>query len=106
MLFFHHLVIKEEIITFTRLKVNIEMALHKPHTLIYPNPLTDETLTCIATWSNESNSSQTFLMAALDDRFRRTQEDRLRCFLLQKTDSDGFTLITGACGVNKSVLHN
>ena len=58
--------------------------------LLHPNPLTDETLTCIANWTNERNSSQTFLMAALDDRFRRTQEDRLRCFLLQKTDSDGF----------------
>ena len=47
-------------------------------------------MTCIATWSDESNASQMYLVATLDDRFRRTQEDRLRCFLLRKTDSDGF----------------
>ena len=47
-------------------------------------------MTCIATWADESNTSQMYLVATLDDRFRRTQEDRLRCFLLQKTDTDGF----------------
>ena len=44
-------------------------------------------MTCIATWSDDRDASQTFLVGTLDFRYRRTDEDRLRCFLLRKTSS-------------------
>lgn len=47
----------------------------------------EEVLTCIATWPDDRDASQTFLVGTLDFRYRRTDEDRLRCFLLRKTSS-------------------
>lgn len=49
----------------------------------------EEVLTCIATWPDDRDASQMFLVGTLDFRYRRTDEERLRCFLLRKT-SDGF----------------
>lgn len=49
----------------------------------------EEVLTCLATWPDDRDASQTFLVGTLDFRYRRTVEDRLRCFLLRKTE-DGF----------------
>jgi len=49
--------------------------------------LPEEVLTCIATWPDDRDASQIFLVGTLDFRYRRTEEDRVRCFLLRKTSS-------------------
>ena len=44
----------------------------------------EEILTCIAHWNDDRDPSQSFLIGTLDYLYRRTLEDRLRCFLLKK----------------------
>ena len=44
----------------------------------------DETLTCLAEWKDDRDKGQTFLIGTIDTRYRRTIEQRLRCFLLRK----------------------
>jgi len=51
----------------------------------------DETLTCLAQWADDRDAHQTFLVGTLDTRYRRTTDQRLRCFLLRKT-SNGFLM--------------
>ena len=48
---------------------------------------TDETLTCRATWPNDLDSSETYMVGTLDvyGGFKRTNEERVRCFLIQET---------------------
>ena len=44
-------------------------------------------LTCLASWPDDRAVAQTFLVARIQDRYRRTHEDSIRCFLLRKADS-------------------
>ena len=44
-----------------------------------------ETLTCKATWENDLNDKETYMMGTLDYRYKRTNEERVRCFLVQET---------------------
>ena len=46
----------------------------------------EETLTCIGQWTDDRDAAQTFLVATLDTGhlYRRTLEDRLRCFLIKQ----------------------
>ena len=46
---------------------------------------THETLTCRATWPNELDSSETYMMGTLDYRYKRTDDERVRCFLVKDT---------------------
>ena len=45
----------------------------------------DETLTCLAVWPDDREAGQTFLLARLDARYRRSLEDRIRCILFRET---------------------
>ena len=44
-----------------------------------------ETLTCKATWDNDLNDKETFMMGTFDYRYKRTDQERVRCFLVQET---------------------
>ena len=44
----------------------------------------EEVLTCLGHWADDRDASQSFLIATLDFRYRRTLEDRLRCFLIKQ----------------------
>ena len=46
---------------------------------------THETLTCRATWPNELDSKETYMVGTLDYRYKRTNEERVRCFIVQET---------------------
>merc|ERR1719357_2333215 len=46
---------------------------------------TEETLTCLATWPNPLDTSETYMVGTLDFRYKRTQEERVRCFLVKET---------------------
>ncbi|XP_023333381.1 uncharacterized protein LOC111705149 isoform X2 [Eurytemora carolleeae] len=47
----------------------------------------EEILTCKAVWTDDRDVGQTFLLATLDYRYRRTEEERVRCFLMRNTTS-------------------
>ena len=44
----------------------------------------EEVLTCLGHWADDRDATQSFLVATLDFRYRRTLEDRLRCFLIKQ----------------------
>ena len=44
-----------------------------------------EMLTCKATWENDLNSREIYMMGTLDYRYKRSNEERVRCFLVQET---------------------
>ena len=44
-----------------------------------------ETLTCKATWDNDLNDKETYMMGTFDYRYKRTDQERVRCFLVQET---------------------
>ena len=44
----------------------------------------EEVLTCKAFWQDDRDASQSFMVATLDYLYRRTLEDRIRCFLVKK----------------------
>ena len=44
-----------------------------------------EMLTCKATWESDLNSRETYMMGTLDYRYKRSNEERVRCFLVQET---------------------
>ena len=46
---------------------------------------THETLTCRATWPNDADSRETYMVGTLDYRYKRTDEERVRCFLVKET---------------------
>ena len=46
---------------------------------------THETLTCRASWPNDLDSSETYMVGTLDYRYKRTNEERVRCFIVQET---------------------
>ena len=64
------------------------MTFLKDNSKICPNnswhDCADETLTCLAEWTDDRDVSQTFLLGTLDTRYRRTTDQRVRCFLLRK----------------------
>ena len=46
---------------------------------------TQETLTCKATWQRDLDEKETFMIGTLDYRYKRTNEERVRCFLVKET---------------------
>ena len=44
----------------------------------------EEVLTCLGHWADDRDATQSFLVATLDFRYRRTLEDRLRCFPIKQ----------------------
>ena len=44
-----------------------------------------EMLTCKATWQSDLNDKETYMMGTLDYRYKRSNEERVRCFLVQET---------------------
>ena len=46
---------------------------------------TQETLTCKATWQSDLDEKETFMIGTLDYRYKRPDEERVRCFLVKET---------------------
>ena len=44
-----------------------------------------EILTCKATWASPLDHKETFMLGTLDYRYKRPDEERVRCFLVQET---------------------
>ena len=42
-------------------------------------------MTCLAVWPDDRDASQTFIVGTLDFPYRRTAEERVRCFLLRRS---------------------
>ncbi|XP_023332456.1 uncharacterized protein LOC111704454 [Eurytemora carolleeae] len=45
----------------------------------------EETLSCKATWLREDDPTETYMIGTLDYRYKRTEEERYRCFLVKET---------------------
>jgi len=44
-----------------------------------------ETLTCKATWQSDLDDKEIYMIGTLDGRYKRTDEERVRCFLVKET---------------------
>jgi len=46
---------------------------------------TQETLTCKATWQSDLDEKETYMLGTLDYRYKRPDEERVRCFMVKET---------------------
>ena len=46
---------------------------------------TQETLTCKATWQSDLDEKETYMIGTLDYRYKRPDEERVRCFMVKET---------------------